>query len=54
MAILEKLQTAVVVNHEKVESRTPGAFVFLGPNLHLRSGSPFFREGTAIDDGLRN
>lgn len=30
MAILEKLQVFLVLDHEKAESRTPDAFVFLG------------------------
>lgn len=30
MAILEKMQVFLVLNHEKAESRTPDAFVFLG------------------------
>lgn len=30
MVILEKLQVFLLLNHEKAESRTPDAFVFLG------------------------
>ena len=30
MAILEKLRVFLVLDHEKAESRTPDAFVFLG------------------------
>ena len=42
MMILEKLQVFLFLNHEKAESRTPDAFVFLGQTYIFNVAVIFF------------